>query len=108
MPKKSQAEKSSLRATGRRRIVADYEEPGVIIIKHKERGKLHDLLLQACPPDSENRKSITVLANRLAMSPWGVHKWINKGKIPPGRALQVVEISDGRATLADFSPFIYV
>ena len=68
-----------------------------------------DLLLRACPPNEFGEKSITVLAIKLGLSAWAVHKWANRGKLPPNRARDIVDIADPRAavTLADFTPFVY-
>lgn len=74
--------------------------------RHKNGGPLHDLLLRACPPIEET-KSIANLAAQIGVSAAGVHKWIRKGVIPPKRAKEIVEISAGRVTLADFDPFVY-
>lgn len=78
-----------------------------VILRHRNNGPLHDLLLRACPANDDGEKSITILAGRLGLSKWAVHQWVQKGKIPPGRAVEVVDLSDGRVTLADFSPFVY-
>ena len=77
------------------------------ILRHQQLGPLHDLLLTACPPDKDGTKSISVLAEKLKISAWSIHKWVQKGKIPPGRAVEVVDIAEGRVSLADFSPFVY-
>lgn len=81
-----------------------------VILRHRDNGPLHDLLLKACPPNEKGEKSITILAARVGggLSTWAVYKWIKKGKIPPGRAVEVVDLADGRVTLADFSPFVYL
>ncbi len=92
--------------TKKRRIaVADTKD---VILRHQDLGPLHDLLLKACPASPDGVKSVHVLATKLGISRWAVHKWVGKGKIPPGRAVEVVDLSSGRVTLADFSPFIYV
>jgi len=84
-------------------------EKSAIILRHQDLGPLHDLLLKACPPDPVTGiKSIAGLAIRLGISTWAVHKWVQKGKIPPKRAAEVVDISDGRVSLHEFSPFVYV
>lgn len=84
-------------------------------------GSLHDLLLKACPPcvkdDDTGRyrpvrggggfKSTNILADLLGMSPWGVHQWIKRKRIPARRAKQIVELNPHAVTLEDFSPFIY-
>jgi hypothetical protein len=92
----------------------------------KDVGKLHELLLKACPPcvlvedeligehwveveenDERGVKSITVLAGLLGLSRWSVHKWAKTEHITPKRAKQVVEVCKGRIALDDLSPFFY-
>lgn len=80
----------------------------VVERKYKELGPLQDLLIQACPPNERGYKSIPVLAKALDMSYYGVYKWIQSGSIPPRAAMKVVEISEGRVTLNDFTPFIFL
>ena len=94
----------------RRRVIEQEDRKSVIVIRHRNNGPLHDLLLKACPPSEKGEKSVTILAESFnpPLSPWSLHKWVQKGKIPPGRAVEVVDLSGGRVTLADFSPFIYV
>lgn len=91
--------------------------------KAEDLGALHRLLIRACPPHSRNPstsaaaprylaspigdKSITILAWLLKVRPWSIYKWIDKGEIPPKRASAIVDLAEGRVTLADFSPFIY-
>lgn len=96
--------------TAKRRVSGQEERRDVVIVRHRENGPLHDLLLRACPANDKGEKSITVLSKCFnpEISAWSIHKWIQKGKIPPGRAVDVVDMSEGRVTLADFSPFIYV
>lgn len=79
---------------------------GVYILRREDNGPLHDLLLDACPPDAKGRKSISVLAGLLGIEPWSIHKWIKKKKIPAGRANQIVSISEGRTKIEDLLPFI--
>jgi hypothetical protein len=95
-------------STKRRVITTETNKEEVVILRHRNNGPLHDLLLKACPANEDGEKSITILADTLGISAWSIHKWVQKGKIPPGRAVEVVDISDGRVTLADFSPFVYV
>lgn len=52
-------------------------------------------------------KSISVLAKLLGMSAWGVNKWIHKKSIPPKKAKAIVDMSEGRVALDEFSPFIF-
>ena len=87
--------------------------------RNADLGHFHDLLLRACPPvsrdkktkklvpDPDGTKSISLLAELLGMSSWGVHLWINKGKIPPLRAQELVDLNPEEVTLADFSPYVY-
>lgn len=82
---------------------------GTTIVRHKDKGALHRLLLRACPPNKKGEKSITVLAAKLRLSAWAIHKWCNKGRISPNRARDVVDVADPETgvTLSDFSPFFY-
>lgn len=68
---------------------------------------LHCMLLKAVPPDAAGKKSIIHLAKLLKISRSSIWKWIKRGKIPPDRAVDVVDVSEGEVTLADFSRFIY-
>lgn len=95
----------------KRRVVSTETAAGekeVVTLRHRNNGPLHDLLLKACPPNESGEKSISALAAKMQISAWSIHKWVQKGKIPPVRAVEVVDISEGRVTLADFSPFVYV
>lgn len=58
-------------------------------------------------PDPEGTKSIAVLAKLLGMSPWAVHLWINKKRIPGRKAEIVANLSEGRVPFEKFSPFIF-
>jgi hypothetical protein len=68
---------------------------------------LQRLLLLAVPENELGHKSITHLADILSLNRWSVNKWIINGRISPARAMQVVNISEGRVSLADFSRFIF-
>ena len=68
---------------------------------------LQRLLLEAVPPNKHGYKSIKNLAAHLGISRWSIQKWILADKIPPNRAVAVVELSEGRVSLGDFSRFIY-
>lgn len=94
----------------KRREMQQEDRADVVVLRHRNNGPLHDLLLKACPPNAKGEKSMTILANSFKppLSSWSLHKWVQKGKIPPVRAVEVVDLSEGRVTLADFSPFIYV
>lgn len=73
----------------------------------KSLGPLHDLLLEACPPDEDGVKSIPILAVALGMSPYGVYKWIRNTKVPPDKAVKIVDVGQGRVKLEDFHPYVY-
>jgi len=89
----------------------------------RDLGPLHRLLIRACPPcrwepqpdgkrkavpDDTGVKSISFLAALLGIDSFSIYKWISRGAIPPKRASDIVDLAEGRATLADFTPFIYI
>lgn len=65
------------------------------------------LLLKAVPPNEDGYKTIVHLAKLLGLSRWAVQKWIVKEKISPDRASQIVDLSEGRVSLGDFSRYYY-
>lgn len=69
--------------------------------------ELQRLLLLAVPENDHGNKSLTHLAKLLKLSRWAVQKWIIKDEIPPNRAAQIVDLAEGRVSLADFSRFVY-
>lgn len=69
--------------------------------------QLQKLLLKAVPEDKNGYKTVVHLAELLGVSRWAVQKWIVKNKISPDRASQIVDLSDGRVSLADFSRYYY-
>lgn len=71
------------------------------------KNELHGLLLTAVPLDSRGQKTITHLARQLNLSKACIWKWIDKETIPARRAVQIVNLSEGRTTLADFNRFVY-
>lgn len=91
----------------RRRTTLSDSAGVATIVRHKDGGALHDLLLRACPPDANGEKSITVLAGALGITPWAIHKWVKNGRVPPRRASRIVDISDGRVTISNFTLFVY-
>lgn len=78
---------------------------------------LHRLLLKAVPANEHGNKTINHLATLIPCRRSNVNKWIRLGRIPPGKAMRVVEIGKigedgetlevGRVTLEDFHPFVY-
>jgi hypothetical protein len=88
------------------------------ILRNRDLGPFHDLLLEACPPSSINEKgkvihnpdgvkSIEMLSKHLNMSDWGVYLWIKKGRIPPIKAQKVCGLPGSTVTIDQFSPYIY-
>lgn len=69
--------------------------------------QLHRLLLLAVPEDRAGKKSVTNLARLMGLTRSSVWKWVRKEHVPPKRAAQIVDLSEGRVTLSDFSRFIY-
>lgn len=75
---------------------------------YKDLGPLGELLIKACPPDPHTGvKSIPVLAKALGLAPWSLYKWIQNIKIPPDRAVEVVNLSGGRVSIEDFHPYVF-
>lgn len=89
----------------------------------RDLGPLHRLLIRCCPPSRWHKqpdgtrvvtadplgvKSIAFLAAWLSLDSYSLYKWITKGEVPPRRASAIVDLAEGRATLADFGPFIYM
>jgi len=68
---------------------------------------LHVLLLRAVPENEHGNKTLMELSRIIRVSKWGIRKWINGEKIPPERAMQIVAISEGRVTQAEFDPYVY-
>lgn len=81
--------------------------------QYKDHGPLGDLLLKACRPDSSGIRSIPNLARQIKLAPMSLYKWIKKAKIPPERALLIVQNSINpkterpTVTLEDFHPYVY-
>ena len=77
------------------------------ISRYKQLGPLQDLLLKACPPDAEGKKSIPVLAKHLDVSHQYVYRWIADDAVPPRFVKRLVEISGGAVSLEEFHPFVF-
>lgn len=69
--------------------------------------ELHELLIKACPPDKQGRKSISILAANLGLSFQGVYRWVEAGRIKPDRAREISELEGCGATLEEFTPFFF-
>ncbi len=73
----------------------------------KEPTELHLLLLRGFPGTKQKPASVTAtVAPALGVSPYAVYKWLTKGKIPAGRAKDIVELSKGRISMSKLMPFI--
>lgn len=74
---------------------------------------LRQLMMLACPPHPKTgHKSIRRLASLMTSEakPDGLvdealFKWIRQNRIPPIQAARIVDLSEGRVTLGDFSPY---
>lgn len=70
---------------------------------------LRGVLLKACPPDPDTgQRSVLILAGLMGLTTEALFKWIRLNKIPPLQAAKVVDVSKGRVTLHDFTPFIFL
>lgn len=81
------------------------------MVAHKDpsavQNDLHRLLLTAVPADARGEKTIVNLARLMEVSRSSIWKWVTKQSLPPHRAAQLVDLSEGRITLADCSRFVY-
>lgn len=75
--------------------------------KYRDLGPLHDLLVRACPPDAAGHQSIPILAAALGISAQGVYTMIHKNKVVPEKAVRIAQLSAGRVTLDDLSPYVF-
>jgi hypothetical protein len=75
--------------------------------RYKDLGKLHSLLLKACPPDSHGKQSIPTLATALGISHQYVYKWVTANKVPPAFVMKIVNLSQGRTEVKDFHPYVF-
>ena len=74
--------------------------------KYTDLGPLHELLLKACPPDRKGRRSIMILSEKLNISYQTIYKWIEAGRIPPKRVLDIVRVSKSAVSREDLLPFV--
>lgn len=63
---------------------------------------LHKLLVQAVPPN------LTAVSAAVGLTDEAVYRWIRLNRIPPLPAARIVDASEGRVTLADFYPYIFL
>lgn len=74
--------------------------------KYSDLGPLHDLLLRACPADKRGKRSIMILAEKLGVSYQNVYKWIEAGRIPPKRVMDIVTVAKGAVTREELLEFV--
>lgn len=75
--------------------------------RYKDLGPLHDLLLEACPPNEKGTRSIVVLAGVLGVSHQYVYSWIDENHVPAKFVRPLVEMSDGRVTFDQFHEYAF-
>lgn len=80
-------------------------EPSVGRIKNL--GALQELLLKACPPDTNNNISIPVLARALGVSSQYVYLWIERDKVPPAYAKKMADFPGSQVTLEMFTQYVF-
>lgn len=68
---------------------------------------LGKLLLLIVPPNESGHKTFTHLAKLAGVSRNAVCKWLSNRRVPAYRVKRLVEISEGRASVKDFEPFVY-
>lgn len=68
---------------------------------------LHRLLLKATPKNRHGRQTISHLASLLGLTTNGVYMWIRKDRIEPQRVMQIVNLSEGRVSISDFSRYVF-
>ena len=74
--------------------------------RYGDLGPLHDLLLQACPPDSKGKRSIMILAARLGVSYQRIYQWIEAERIPPKRVKDIVTLADGAVLQSELLKYV--
>jgi hypothetical protein len=82
--------------------------PSETVVRRTNLGPLHSLMLRACKPDEQGTQSITILAERIKCTRASLYKIIERGRVSPFVAMDIVEQSEGRVSLDDFHPYVYV
>lgn len=75
--------------------------------RYKDLGPLHDLLLEACPPDDEGKKSIVGLARALDCSHQYVYKWIERNRVPQDYVRKITSLKGCEVAIERFYPFVF-
>jgi hypothetical protein len=65
------------------------------------------LILIAVPPDERGQKTIINAARKLGVTRMAIWKWTKHMRVPPERAQQIVEMSEGRVSLEDLHRFVF-
>lgn len=74
----------------------------------KRRSALHSVLLRACPPDEEGRKSIPILARTLGTTYQNIYsRWIEQNRIPQHWVHEILLVAEGRVAMDDLLPFVF-
>ena len=76
---------------------------------------LHRLLLVATPENEHGNRSILGLAKLMKIDRRSIGKWVKRGRVPPERVIQIVEIGKtgeprspgGRVKREEFDRFVY-
>jgi hypothetical protein len=68
---------------------------------------LRELLIEACPPSSEGRKSIPLLAAALGLSDWAVYKWAKGETFTAERAKQIVALDGCSVPIERFYSHVF-
>lgn len=78
--------------------------------KHRDLGPLHALLIRGLPDwvDETGLFLIYDLAKHLKMSAQGIYGWLDRGKVPPKRVFELVELSESSKNQGeDFKPLTH-
>lgn len=76
--------------------------------RKKRLGALHTVLLRACPPDEQGRKSIPTLADRLGTTYQNIYsRWIKQNRIPQEWVHDLLLVAEGRVSMDDLLPFVF-
>ena len=77
------------------------------ILRHRDLGPLHDIMLRACPPDVDGIKSINILAECMNRSHNALFQAIRKGRLTPALALEIVKVSQERVSIDELHTYVY-
>lgn len=69
--------------------------------------ELTQLMLTAVPENERGYKTLSHLAKLMGVTKWAQRKWITAQELPAKRAMQIVEISEGRVDIRQLDKFVY-